>query len=444
MVADRRRTAADAMPPATPSYLTRYHRPPPSVPPREQHQKLRELSPRVRVMLAEMDDWAADEVLTSLLPVTFPKPAPELPSPRRRAPTDYTPPPPPLSPRAKMRAAMRAVVLSTDDGATPPAAPAPATPRPHTAQPRMRQPTAPTPAPPPSATDGDRPRPQSAPQPQPQPATAAVAPSFPATPPPPLTPLPPATRPAPSVSPLKSPRVPTSHIDARADIAKASDEFDTRHQHRVKLADDLHASCGDRGRAQSVRRRAALERALFDVRANRYFVPEKLVEVVGTVGIGGGGRRWTLPESIWGPRRFWCDGGDFWDTREVARAMFDVDWGRAVASGLTRFIERHDDGDDSDEAQGDEVAGMLVGMGLAEVDQVHHLPRSPHISQYLPRYPFYSHSLHLLKRDHIFVVLHDLLSPSHACADRAGGGGALRRAHAAEQPLLRVCEPRRP
>ena len=65
---------------------------------------------------------------------------------------------------------------------------------------------------------------------------------------------------------------------------------------------------------------------------------------------------WKLEESIWAPRREWCDSRWFWETEKAARKMLQTDWDRALKVGLGAYITRHDAeaaqaGDGSEEVQ---------------------------------------------------------------------------------------------
>jgi hypothetical protein len=57
--------------------------------------------------------------------------------------------------------------------------------------------------------------------------------------------------------------------------------------------------------------------------------------------------QWKLETSMWAPRRKWADAGDFHDTAEHLRCVFDGDWSRARQSGgLDKQIVRNSTSDD--------------------------------------------------------------------------------------------------
>ena len=53
-----------------------------------------------------------------------------------------------------------------------------------------------------------------------------------------------------------------------------------------------------------------------------------------TLPHGGAQVPWTLERSIWGPRKRWCDAGDFYDTQAVRTKRLEAVWDRALRSGL--------------------------------------------------------------------------------------------------------------
>ena len=90
----------------------------------------------------------------------------------------------------------------------------------------------------------------------------------------------------------------------------------------------------------------AAENLTIEVRRHRFFLPEKAAD--GLERIEGGKRKkvarreWKLDESIWGPRRQWISTGEFYDTPAAFEVRFDEVFGRALRSGLKRYIERLD------------------------------------------------------------------------------------------------------
>ena len=74
---------------------------------------------------------------------------------------------------------------------------------------------------------------------------------------------------------------------------------------------------------------------------------------------------WKLEDSIWAPRKQWCDSLDFYDTDACERKMFESDWNRCLQCGLAKYIERMDDeeigrsGEDDGVSEVEEVAKVL-------------------------------------------------------------------------------------
>ena len=59
---------------------------------------------------------------------------------------------------------------------------------------------------------------------------------------------------------------------------------------------------------------------------------------------------WSLEQSIWAPRKKWCDALDFWDTDEVERKKFEWIWQTSrQEQGLDKLIMLHDDAGGVDE-----------------------------------------------------------------------------------------------
>lgn len=76
-------------------------------------------------------------------------------------------------------------------------------------------------------------------------------------------------------------------------------------------------------------------------------------------------KQWKLEESIWAPRKLWCDSRDFYDTDACARRMLDKDWERGLDVSLRVYIERYSDGELSD------GSGTANGGGAEDVAEVY-------------------------------------------------------------------------
>ena len=79
---------------------------------------------------------------------------------------------------------------------------------------------------------------------------------------------------------------------------------------------------------------------------------------------------WSLEQSIWAPRKKWCDALDFWDTDEVERKKFEWIWQTSrQEQGLDKLIMLHDDaggGGDPAEDGGVRRGGAGVAAGGRE------------------------------------------------------------------------------
>ena len=153
-------------------------------------------------------------------------------------------------------------------------------------------------------------------------------------------------------------------------VIEAANAFDQRHAMHVRHADTLVRSL--KTDPTNLRAEQHFEQALQRLRWNRYHLEAELevdVEahadgVASPVGAGNGDEAiegavgdnaepFSLDNSIWAPRKRWCDAHDYYDTEHVRRRMFETDFERAVSlSALDKFIARNDD-DHGADADGD-------------------------------------------------------------------------------------------
>ena len=117
------------------------------------------------------------------------------------------------------------------------------------------------------------------------------------------------------------------------------------------------------------------ESFLWEVRRNRLFVPEEIERqkrrplppvrrkaVTPKTPLPRRMTTWKIGNSIWNPRRRWCESKAFYDTEECERAMLKKDWDIARTSqGLEKYIRRMDDD------------GAVNLDGPDEVEEVHHV-----------------------------------------------------------------------
>ena len=116
------------------------------------------------------------------------------------------------------------------------------------------------------------------------------------------------------------------------------------------------------------------ESFLWEVRRNRLFVPEEIekekrkkppVRRKAITPMTPKLQRvptWNIRNSIWNPRRRYCDSKAFYDTEDCERAMLKRDWDLARTSqGLEKYIRRMDDD------------GAVNQEGPDEVDEVYHV-----------------------------------------------------------------------
>ena len=153
--------------------------------------------------------------------------------------------------------------------------------------------------------------------------------------------------------------------------AAAIDSFDAHHRSSAQRAQILHEAW--QSDCTHLAKREAMRHAELDLRRNRAHVVEALAPVTRVVSRHMAGKRsapkpkWRLEDSIWRPRKKWCDARDFFDTVAVRRAAFEADW-RVAAAALRKFVARHDDGDENltGEASGGTTAGgAAVGEAAA-------------------------------------------------------------------------------
>lgn len=178
-----------------------------------------------------------------------------------------------------------------------------------------------------------------------------------------------------------------------APYAAAAERFDRRHEGHRRRAEQLVSLL--RLDPTSLSKDEAFDEAIFELRAHKFVAPFGLPPFVpplkrnGEGGGGGGGdggqngdgktkngnrkggkarrgggdggvgKGWKAEASVWGPRKQWCDAKDFYDTEHVEELKLKLDWSRALACGLEKFIMKNDDDKDGGDADGDGVADEL-------------------------------------------------------------------------------------
>ena len=120
-------------------------------------------------------------------------------------------------------------------------------------------------------------------------------------------------------------------------VLDAADSFDGRHVTRVTRAERMRNAALEE--ADNQRKQQRLRREIFEVFSNRYVEPYKRVEVVvlrkstvKKVEKKVAEKPFILENTIWAPRKTWCDAKSFYDTPEVRAKRFQLDWQSAVES----------------------------------------------------------------------------------------------------------------
>ena len=134
--------------------------------------------------------------------------------------------------------------------------------------------------------------------------------------------------------------------DVPSQVGRAASQWDGAHQvASVKGAVALERlrPSGRRGSTPQLVSRD-FERALNDIRRNKYLVPEAADPVRAYAPRFKARKRLPIESSIWAPRRKTSDARAFIDTEAVEQRAFEADWRRATEGGrLARFIIKNDD-----------------------------------------------------------------------------------------------------
>ena len=169
-------------------------------------------------------------------------------------------------------------------------------------------------------------------------------------------------------------------------FVEAAEKFDARLRTQHTRADRLlRHLIADK---TSLSKDAVFDEAIFELRSTK-FVPPIIARLRREIGVGGiddsapggssggpgGGSSghaassprgrpkvraarnqqggWDPETSIWAPRKKWCDAKSLYDTEDVERLKLNLDWSRALACGLQKFIVKNDDDDAGADADGD-------------------------------------------------------------------------------------------
>ena len=157
-------------------------------------------------------------------------------------------------------------------------------------------------------------------------------------------------------------QLPTWYAADPTPLIEAADAYDRRHQTRTTKVETVLGQLG----AHDKERAKCFDSMLFEVRRNRFVAPERgslpdapprLDDVRSLEArwrmssprqrsprAGGASPRkrlqpWGLEESMWWPRRLWCEAGDVCDTEAVLHGAIESDFRRATRQrGLATFI----------------------------------------------------------------------------------------------------------
>ena len=158
-------------------------------------------------------------------------------------------------------------------------------------------------------------------------------------------------------------QLPTWYAADPTPLIEAADAYDRRHQARATKVESVLGQLG----AHDKERAKCFDSMLFEVRRNRFVAPEggsmpdvnprlddeRSLEARWRMSsprqrsprAGGASPRrrqqpWRLDESVWWPRRLWCEAGDVCDAAaHVQRDAVEIDWRHATRlRGLAAFI----------------------------------------------------------------------------------------------------------
>ena len=150
--------------------------------------------------------------------------------------------------------------------------------------------------------------------------------------------------------------------------AAAIDVFDSKHRNSALRAERIYKLI--RTDETHLAKQRAMREVSQEVGRDRAHVAEAIPEVRRIVSKVMSGKksapklRWKIEESIWAPRKAWCDARDYFDSDAVERAAFEADW-RVARKALQKFVEQHDDGKDDED-------GLDEIMEVADVLWEHH------------------------------------------------------------------------
>ena len=133
---------------------------------------------------------------------------------------------------------------------------------------------------------------------------------------------------------------------APPEAVAAANHFDSRRENLQRDAREVLQLITPRavsGGAHHEDRRcvAAFERNLVAVRRNRYVAPDVRRTVEQHVVATKKQSLFDVYRSIWAPRAPWSDGKDVYDTTEVLRKRFEVDFDNLLKLGMVKHIVKH-------------------------------------------------------------------------------------------------------
>ena len=131
---------------------------------------------------------------------------------------------------------------------------------------------------------------------------------------------------------------------------RAAQRWDETQKQRQGRAERLYQAMERSGSAACLRTPTSFNRSLQDIRTSRIWVREeapppkpierKVVVVQAAPDHEVVGEEWSLPVSIWAPRRASADSRDFHDTDALRQQCLDMDWKLALADHNTKaYIE---------------------------------------------------------------------------------------------------------